>query len=77
MKNIQEYINKIEQISKKDENVRFMPVRKSQIEDKVNKMEGLEDYKEIKDMVSDWESELDNVGRDLAPVPIPVRTKDK
>jgi len=40
-------------------------------------MDAIEDYKEVKEIVEEWEKELGNLGREAAPVPIPVRTKDK
>lgn len=75
MTGIQDFINKVDKMAKRDENVKFMPVTKTMVENQT-KMEGLEDYKELKEMVEEWECGLENAGRQGVVVPIPVRSKD-
>lgn len=75
MTGIQDFISKIDKIAKREDNVKFMPVTKSTLQNHT-KMEGLEDYKEIKEMVEEWECGLENCGRQGVVVPIPVRSKD-
>ncbi|MEW5821117.1 MAG: hypothetical protein AB1782_13070 [Cyanobacteriota bacterium] len=78
MKNINEYIDKINQIAKKDENVKFMPITNEQIKEHVSNYDlDLEDYKEIKDMVKDLEKELSTGGKKVAPVVVPIKDRMK
>lgn len=77
MKDINEYINKINKIAKKDENVKFMPVTAAQIDNSqlTHMNDDLKDYKELKELAKNLEDGLSVAGREAAPVVIPIDSK--
>lgn len=76
MKNINEYIEKVNQIAKKDENVKFMPVTKDDVNRHMAAMnDAVEDYKELKEIVQDFEEGISVAGREAAPVVVPIDSR--
>lgn len=77
MKDINEYINKINKIAKKDENVKFMPITAAQIDNSqlTHMSDDLKDYKELKEIAKNLEDGLSVAGREAAPVVIPIDSK--
>lgn len=76
MKNINEYIEKVNKIAIKETNVKFMPVTNDDVKRHMAAMnDAVEDYKEIKELVQDFEEGLSVAGREAAPVVIPIDSK--
>lgn len=76
MRDINEYIDKINKIAKKEENVKFLPITSSQLPDNVDQIHSdLEDYKEIKEKVKDIEAGLSVSGKKVVPVVVPIKDR--
>ena len=74
MRDLNEYINKVNQIAKSEENVKFLPVTKAQLNIEPELMHSdLDDYKEIKDIVREFEQGMSVSNKKVAPVVVPVR----
>lgn len=71
--NIKKYINKIEQLARKDENVAFMPVKKQSLN---LDMSAVEEYRDFKDAVESWETEVAMANSNVVPIRVTVRTDD-
>lgn len=74
---MKDYINKVDKIAQKEDNIKFLPDNDENLSNNVQQMDDLEDYKELKDIVNDWEKGMSALGKNLAPVPIPVNNNDK
>ena len=77
MKDINEYINKINKIAKKEENVKFMPITADKIDKSqlTHMNDELKDYKELKELAKNLEDGLSVAGKEAVPVVIPIDSK--